>query len=266
MNTWMLLTSAWNWRPDALVSCALLLFGYAAMMRRQQQRRAISLASAVILLLLALVSPIAVLGDAGLLSAHMLQHFILVMLAPPLLLAALPEGLPFARATIHPVPAWIAGVGVMALWHLPIVAQADARYHTFHTFENAFLLGSSLFFWWPVFGPPPAQRLHPVATVGYLATACLCCTAIGAFMAFSPSQIYPAHPHAHDPFGALSFVRSQWGITPKLDQQLAGLLMWVPGCLVYLTAMLTRVAAWYAETETPPLPEPLAVKPLNAAH
>jgi putative membrane protein len=260
MSTWTLLRSAWTWNPAWLAGCALLVCAYGFATRWRWSSRAIGFASAVALLLLALVSPIAVLGDTYLLSAHMLQHFILVMVVPPLLVASLPAA-PSPAAPLSPIACWITGTAAMVLWHVPALSHAAWHRHGVQLLEQMLLLAGALIFWWPVFSPRHEQRLHPVAAVVYLATACLCCTAIGVFLVFAPEHVYSMYLNPDDRLGALSLIRNDWGISPRLDQQLGGLLMWVPGCLVYLSAMLARIGAWYASNETSPFADSLEPVP-----
>ncbi len=91
--------------------------------------------------------------------------------------------------------------------------------------------------------------------VAYLFSACLCCSLLGAFLTFAPVGLYPAYLN---PPAAISS-----GLDPKSDQQLGGLLMWVPGCFVYLTGILATVRRWYAEEvrgmSGPPVSRPIVL-------
>ena len=64
---------------------------------------------------------------------------------------------------------------------------------------------------------------------------------------FAPRLLYPAYAQPVDAYGILPVIRERWGISPAMDQQIGGLLMWVPGCLVYLTAIMAMFARWYGE-------------------
>jgi cytochrome c oxidase assembly factor CtaG len=250
MNAGTLLLGRWDWEPGVIFACLLLIAGYAAAVRGRWSREAVWFGMAVALVLVALASPIATLGAHSLLSAHMLQHFILVMLAPPLVLAGIPESVAVERRmrVFRPaVACWLCGIGTMALWHMPALFNSSLHQHWYHAAEQVAFSATAIVFWWPVFGPVRRDRLHPIVAVVYLATACLCCTAIGAAITFSPGLLYPAYGRA-----------AELGISPRLDQQLAGLLMWVPGCLVYLSAMLIRLGEWFAEPEAAPEPASIA--------
>lgn len=244
-----MLLSAWSWEPAVVFVCLLLVAGYAALVRGRWSREAAWFGLAVALVLAALTSPIATLGAHYLLSAHMLQHFILTMLIPPLLLAGIPEHVAVQRRLRvfgRPAACWVCGIGAMALSQLPALFNSSLHHHGLHLAEQIALATSGVVFWWPVFGPVRRARLHPIASVVYLATACLCCTAMGVAITFAPRPLYPAYAGA-----------AELGISPRLDQQLAGLLMWVPGCLVYLSAMLIRLGGWFAERDG--TPEPVSI-------
>ena len=114
-------------------------------------------------------------------------------------------------------------------------------------------------FWWPILSPVLRLRLQPVPQgVSYLFTACLACTAIGVLITFSPRLLYTSYVNPPDLYGALSLIQSGWGMTPALDQQVGGLLMWVPCCLVYLTAIMAMFGRWYsADSNQPAAGEPM---------
>ena len=80
--------------------------------------------------------------------------------------------------------------------------------------------------------------------MAYLFTACVACTILGISITFSPVDVCAAYGHAVDPLGVLPLVRA-WGLRPSVDQQLGGLLMWVPGCTLYAGAILAVVGRFY---------------------
>ena len=102
--------------------------------------------------------------------------------------------------------------------------------------------------WWPILAPRQRARLRPVPeAAAYLFTACLACTMIGITITFANRLLYPAFAHPADPYGILPLIRNRWGISPAMDQQIGGILMWVPCCLVYLIAIMAMFARWYRE-------------------
>ena len=136
----------------------------------------------------------------------------------------------------------------MAFWHIPLLFNAALSNEALHIFEHLTLLIGGTIFWWPILSPLPECRLRPVPQgVAYLFTSCLACTSLGVLITFAPELLYPAYAQPFDTFGILPVVRDRWGISPAMDQQIGGLLMWVPGCLVYLTAIMAMFARWYGE-------------------
>jgi cytochrome c oxidase assembly factor CtaG len=170
------------------------------------------------------------------LTAHMLGHFVLVMLAPPLVVWALPANTA-ERIRISPLLCWMTGIAAMSLWHFPPFFNAAMQYPVLHHAAQVAFFLTALVYWWPVFNPVPAARIHPLTAVAYLSTGCICCTAIGIAIAFAPPQLYAMAFHAGHRVG-----------TEKADQQFAGLLLWVPGCIVYLSAMLVRLGGWFNQS------------------
>jgi cytochrome c oxidase assembly factor CtaG len=108
-------------------------------------------------------------------------------------------------------------------------------------------------FWWQLLSPWEAQRLHPLQGVLYLFAACIACTALGIILTFSPITVCSAYIHPVDRLGIASMIEETWGMTPARDQQVGGLIMWVPMCLVYLGAIFGQLARWYSVPAEPPL-------------
>jgi cytochrome c oxidase assembly factor CtaG len=248
--------SAWDWKPSVIAGCVVLLAGYAWMARFRMGARALAWLAGVTLLFLMLVSPVDALADGYLFSVHMAKHIVFVLVIPALLLLGIPaplRSLTFAAPGTRELPpalAWMAGIGVMAFWHIPAVFDTALAHEPLHIVEHLSLLAGGVIYWWPILSPIPSARLHPVPqATAYLFTSCLACTSIGIVITFAPSILYAAYAHPADPYGILPLVRGQWGISPALDQQIGGVLMWVPCCLVYLTAILAMFARWYAIPE-----------------
>ena len=280
MTTQELLVSAWDWEPSVVAGCAALAlvglvgqaFRPAAGLPPGAPRRSAAAArkgcptwfpflTGVLLLLLALVSPIDTLGDAYLFSAHVVQHFLLALIIPPLWLLGTPRTFAelalarplmrrIERAIAKPLVAWPLGVGTMILWHLPPLFNAALTSDGLHILQHLSFLITGTIFWWPVMCPIEERRMAPLHhTISYLFSACVCCSLLGAVLTFTPPGAYPAYLNPDDRLGILQLVRNEWGLDPKTDQQLGGLLMWVPGCLVYLSAILASAARWYGAAE-----------------
>lgn len=260
MTTWQVLTTAWAWEPTVPLGCVAALLWYI-LAARPLTARAIAFAAGVLLLLLALISPLDTLGDTYLFSAHMLQHLLLVLAVPPLLLLGLP---PYVVAHVlhyraadrcervlgRPLVAWLVGMATLWIWHLPALYEAALRNGGIHVVQHLAFLTSATVFWWPVLAPLAGRRrLAPLATVGYLVAATFANGVLGVVLTFAPPGLYPAYARPIDTLGMLALVRQRWGLSYALDQQLGGLLMWVVGGPAYLLAALGALARWYNQPE-----------------
>lgn len=244
--------NTWDWEPSVVAGCALLAIGHLAAVRKHTLNRAPYFLAGVLLLLLDLVSPVDTLGDQYLFSAHVLQHFLLALVIPPLLLLGIPSALADAALKIpglakietkigHPPISWLLGVGTMLAWHIPVLFNAALANDALHIVQHLSFLVTGTIFWWPILAPIEDRRIPALGAVVYLFSSCVCCSLLGAFLTFAPVGLYPAYlnPPAHI-----------WGLDPKTDQQLGGMLMWVPGCFVYLAGILSSVMRWYTEERT----------------
>ena len=254
MTTSHFLISAWSWNPWVIAFCAAALFmGFA---RFRPQTAWLLLGTAVFFL--TLCSPVNALANGYLFSAHMLQHLLLLLIVPLLILlglsgGAVPQGFENGRwrwanrILRRPVAAWLMGVGGMWLWHAPTLCNAAVSNVWVHRLQTASLLVMGLAFWWPIIGPWTRQRLVTLAGMIYLFTACLGCTILGIIITFSPVEVCSIYLHPMDRLGILPLIQGNWGLTPAKDQQLGGLLMWVPACLIYFFGILGLLVRWYRE-------------------
>jgi putative membrane protein len=254
------LHAAWTFDPwivSPLVTAAVL---YAIGSRRLQSRssrrrtlgwRPIAFWSGWISLGAALVSPLHWLGE-HLFTFHMIEHEILMAVSAPLIVAARPIGtfvwaLPHGRrrqtATLlrsAPVRAgWraIANGGTATLlhgvaiwvWHAPLLFDAAVENVALHRLQHISFFASAVLFWWAVLwrSPAGAAAWHVVITM-------LHTSVLGALMALAPRVLY----------GAQTAAAADWGLTPLEDQQLAGVIMWVPAGTIYAGAALALLALW----------------------
>jgi putative membrane protein len=199
-------------------------------------------------LMIAIASPLAAFDDL-LLQVHMVQHMILMLVAPPLLLLGAPaipllRGTPaaiakpvlgpllrsralrsFGLALTHPVVCWLVMAAAFWGWHLPGPYQLALRSDQWHVVEHSCFLGAAILFWWPVVQPWPSKPHWPrLAMIPYLVLGDFQNTILSALLVFSDRLIYPYY---------LSAPRLG-GISALDDQLTAGLIMWVPGSLFYL--------------------------------
>jgi cytochrome c oxidase assembly factor CtaG len=251
MTTRELLLSCWTPDPLAIVGCAAAVLVYVLTSPGRGSAtaaRAIAFAVGLTVLALALVSPIGSLAEGYLFSAHMLQHLLLVLVVPPLLLLGFePSGQPSAtgnrrRVRIPAVVPWGLGVGAMWLWHAPTLCNAASQSALVHRVQEVSLLAMGAAFFWPVLSPRTGERLPPLGGVVYLFTACVSCTVLAVAITFSPVEVCSVFAHPVDRLGVMPLVRDGWGLTAQRDQQIGGLLMWLPACLVYGAAILAVLA------------------------
>jgi cytochrome c oxidase assembly factor CtaG len=257
VTTRQLLLEAWIWRPEIALAVATALGVHVARFRLACPARTAALWGSAAALVVALLSPVAALARGTLFSAHMLQHMLLTLVVPPLALLAMPpaagkadpgaggSGTAKTAARWPRAAHWAAGVGAMWIWHAPSLCNAAATRDGVRALQSVSLLAMGAAFWWPILGPRLDRRLSEPAAVAYLFTACAACTVLGVAITFSPVEVCSAYGHSVDPLGALPLVRGRWGLTPSVDQQLGGLLMWVPGCAAYAGAILAVVARFY---------------------
>lgn len=171
---------------------------------------------------IAIASPLSHL-DHHLLTAHMVQHLLIMMVAGPLILLG---ARPFVvRWHPHPVLCWFAGTLTVIVWHVPAVFEIALRSHWWHTFEQATFFIAGILFWWPVI-----QLWLSVANSicwsvpVYLLFATLPCDALSAFLAFCGYVVYRPYLRGGGHFG----------LEPLEDQVLAAALMWVTVTFAYL--------------------------------
>src|SRR5262249_23899326 len=250
MTTYQFFTSAWTWNSIVLILCALALIGYFLAFGRRG--RPLYFAGAVVVFLLALISPFSALANGYLFSAHMVQHMLLVLIVAALFLFSLAQSSSLRSSLTylrHPLIGWVAGVGAMWLWHAPALCNAAATSRTVSAIQTTTLLLLGSVFWWQRLAPRKEQRLSALAGILYLFTACTACSLLGIILTCAPVSICPVYQHPVDRLGILSTIRGGWGLTSDRDQQIGGLLMWVPMCAIYATAILVQLARWHSSPQ-----------------
>jgi len=257
---WELFRSAWDFEPSIVAGSALLLGGYLLAVRFRMEQTTLFFVTGVVVMFLALVSPLDAIGDDYLFSAHMLQHILLDLAAPPLFVLGLPARLarrmlrpaPIVRAErilSRPVVAWFLGVGTLWIWHLPALYNLTLEKENVHIFEHLTFLVTGTILWWPVFTRLDERRLNPMFSVVYLVLASLANALLGIIFTISTTPYYAGYAHPRDELGALSLIRNTWGLSQIEDQQLGGAFMWVIGSMIFLWAIMVLVARWFREPE-----------------
>ena len=252
MTAQQFLTSAWAWNPAVLVFSSVALAAY--LWAFGINRRVPYLFAGLSVFVLTLVSPLNALANGYLFSAHMLQHILLLLIVPALLLMSLPRCVSLgSRSSLlaNPLVCWFAGVGAMWLWHARPLCNAAVSSHFVGALQTSSLLLLGGIFWRQILAPREDERMSAPGAVLYLFSACVACSVLGILITFAPVRVCPiyAQPPA-DHLGILNLIQSSWAITPEKDQQIGGLLMWVPMCLVYLSAIVAQFARWFAQPMT----------------
>jgi len=266
----------WSWEPGIVVPLAattvLYTLGARAMWLRNVERagggrkrrgiaawRVAAFGAAIVVLVAALLSPLDGLSEE-LFSVHMVQHELLMAVAAPLLvlgdpllvmLWSVPIGarqavgrffrIPVVRRTWHvasrPFDAWLIHLVAIWGWHVPFLFQAALRSDAMHALQHVSFLGSGILFWWAIIHP--RRRAMLGMSIIYLFTTAVHTAVLGALMTMSRAPWYPLYGSA----------AAAWGLTPLADQQLAGLVMWIPASLSYLVAALLILRRWIRESE-----------------
>ncbi len=246
----------WNWEPSIFLGTALItglyLYAITALRKKYFPAEHVNRAQisaflvGIFIMFLALVSPLDELGDSYLFSAHMVQHLCLTIIGPPLLLLGIPGWLlkPLLRSRVifliariltYPAIAFFLYNADFWLWHAPPLYNATLENQSIHIFEHITFIVFGVINWWPIFSPleEGLPRLSIGGQILYLFLSGMPTVALGAGLTFLPPLYAPY----------LSAPRI-WGISPALDQQLGGLIMWIPGNLFYIIIVSILFIRW----------------------
>jgi len=256
--------------PPSLLLVVVPTLAYALALRRLRQAGRTVPASwplaffaGMFSALLALAGPLDTWNDE-LLTMHMAQHLVLIQVTAPLLLLGRPvqvflRALPPRRAgrltrlVLRPVwsrrivqlltaPLVATALANLALvvWHFPALYERTIWNQGIHDLQHLSFFGTALLFWWPIIDPVP--RHHRVsglwASLMVFITAVVS-TIIGAILTLADEVLYEPYRYAAMP----------WGFTPLVDQQVAGLLMWIGGGTLYVVIILVLLARWLLREE-----------------
>jgi putative membrane protein len=260
----------WSWDPFVLLPLLLSAEMYVSGLRRLWKRagrdrgvrkwEAACFAAGWIFLAVALVSPLDALGGI-LFSAHMAQHEVLMLIAAPLLVlgrplavflwalppetrerlggwAQAPAVAASWRAFTGPLTVWVIHGLAVWIWHLPALYQATLESDSIHALQHLSFFGSAALFWWALIHGRYGRMGYGAAVLYVWATG-VHSGVLGALLTFAPSLWYPIYGER----------TAAWGLSALEDQQLAGLIMWVPAGAVFILLGLGLFAAWLGEAE-----------------
>jgi putative membrane protein len=253
---------AWEFDPGVVIPLLISAILYARGSQRHFGLTALQKTcfwTGWLTLMVALLSPLHPLGEE-LFCAHMVQHEILMLISAPLFVLSRPLvtylwAMPIEwRRTLgrwsktravsnswkfftDPLSAWWIHAVVIWLWHAPPLFEATLKSDVAHTMQHLSFFLSALLFWWSLLYAR-GRKAYGLGVL-YLFTTAVHTSILGALLTFSPHIWYSSY----------QITTQVWGFTPLQDQQLGGLVMWIPASLVYLGAGLVLFAAWMKESD-----------------
>ena len=263
-NSWLSLVTDWDIPP--VVTCTLVAVGVVYVrgwlaLRRTRPRqipvwRLVCFLAGLLAIFVAVSSSLDTYAET-LLFMHMAQHFVLMSVAPPLIVLGCPfvpmlRGLPgpvvrriggpiFRSRIAHRVQelfshlrfAWLAMNLTYVGWHVPKAYEFALASENWHNFEHFCFFATSVIYWWPIVQPWPARRrVNTWMIIPYLLTSDIVNTGVSAFLCFSGRLLYPSYGLVERPFG----------INALTDQVAAGAFMWVFGSVVFLVPAIYLTA------------------------
>jgi putative membrane protein len=261
--------SYWDFNIANVVFLLLLISFYLYITNFKFKRKSLFFIAATFILILCIASPLHYLGEHYLFSAHMVSHVLILLVAAPLFIASIPKenrvkrSYEFISKKISgaPLVSWFVGVSVMWAWHVPFIfnqmfSMPGMQVASMNSMSGLmFIHMASLFiagsiFCLPIINPCKEFRIAPLAAVLYLSSACVFCSLLGLFITFAPAATFTGYIPNYGTNNFLSIIRNDWKINAAEDQQIGGLIMWVPCCFIYLSASMVILIEWFEKKET----------------
>lgn len=214
-------------------------------------RQIATFTAGVVVIFFALTSPIHVLSENFLFSMHMLQHILITLIAPPLLLLGTPDWLirPLLRTNLafrvaryltHPIVAFGAFNVIFSLWHIPSLYNASLVSETVHASEHIVMIATATLMWWPIASNmPELPRLSYPLQMGYIFLLSMAQIIVFATITFAPEPLYDFYTNAP----------RVWNISAITDQQIGGIIMKVGSGALFLGLFITIFFKWYNQEE-----------------
>ena len=249
--------SWWRWsiHPSTALGIAALgaLYLWAARHFRQQPTltQKVYFFSGLLVMFASLNGPVHDLSDVYLFSAHMVQHLLLTLAMPPLLLAGVPGWMlrpvlsrrgiaPVARFFTRAPIAFVTFNLVIAAWHLPPLYNAAMANHNIHILEHLMFMIAAVLMWWPLLSQlPEFPRLAYPGQMLYTFLMSIPMSIVAVYIAMSDHVLYPAY----------SAAPRVLPISPLEDQLLGALIMWIPGGIIFMIIMTVVFFKWNARGE-----------------
>jgi putative membrane protein len=256
------LHSSWSIEPTVLLGVIGLIAAYIAWTGPLNRRRpgaedrpvtggqTAAFIGGCVALLIALGPPLDDWADNYLLSAHMLQHLILMIVVVPLWLIGTPSWLlrplttrplinAIGAAVTRPVPAFVISSAVVVFWHFPTTYDAALASEPVHILQHLCFLAAAIFLWWPVLSPLPEwPRIAPLLQCLYLFLQTIPSGVVGSFITLASPGFYEGYDNA-----------PRLWLNPGTDQQLAGVTMWVIENAIFLLVITIVFFSWAGREE-----------------
>lgn len=196
-------------------------------------------------------TPLHELSEQYLFSAHMVQHLLITMVAPPLFMLGTPSWflrpvlarpgvLPVVRFLTSPIVAIAAFNGILAVWHVPVLYEATLQDHNIHILNHFTYVIAAVLMWWPVMGPAPElPRLGYPGQMLYLFVQSLVPAILASIITFSEMVIYQTYANAP----------RVWDMTALADQQMGGLIMKIVGSVILWSLAIGIFFIWFRQEE-----------------
>lgn len=251
----------WEGHWDALLGMALVLGAYllgVGPLRERHNladsvdsRQVATFTAGMMVVFFALTSPLHILSERFLFSMHMVQHVLLTLIAPPLLVLGTPAWLirPMlrpnwafrtARLLTHPIAAIALFNIIFSIWHIPALYNSSLNSEAFHALEHIMMVATAMLMWWPLASNmPELPRLSYPLQLGYLFALSVAQIIVFAIITFAEEPIYEFYVNAP----------RIWGLSPLLDQQLGGIIMKVGSGIYFLTLLIIIFFKWFNQEE-----------------
>ena len=251
----------WHGHLEALIGLTILQIGYLIgvgplrkyyrLSNETDPRQIAIFTCGVLVIFVALVSPLHVLSDNFLFSAHMLQHLLLTLVVPPLLILGTPYWLlqpilrpnivlKLARLSTNPIVAFSVFNIVFAIWHIPELYNTSVTNHSVHVTEHLLFVTTAVLMWWPVTSNvPEIPRLSYPLSIVYFFMLSIAQLIVFAPITFASKPLYEWYIKAPQ----------IWSVSTLVDQQIGAIIMKIGGGLLFMTMILVTFFRWYNHDE-----------------